>query len=573
MGCRARACKCHATARTPTAAVPVKASERLSSARFALVVVERALLLHRARDAHAGAAAATSRSRWGTGSVAVGIAVGAFAVGAVVLRAYAGWLGDSLGRRVLIVGGALIVGVSVACYGLVHALWYLVAAARRHRVRRGGVLRRRGHDDHRPRAGRTAGRGGELLVGRGLRRALVRPGARRRALRSDARRSSRALRAGMGGVGPARVRRSRARHVHGRGRAAAVVAEGTRTSFTAPRSSPAACCSSGSSRWRASRRSSRSTSTELHVSAGPIFADVRRADSRRAHARRAGARPHRRAKPPERSRWRSLRSVSERSRRGRPSRVWSSGPRVRGRHVAHVSRVAPARARRRHDSDRASVVGTFSSFFDASQGVGAFICGAVVAVVGNRGAFTTGAVCAAAGLVLLRARARSSGQVAFFVPSLLVTNDFPPKHGGIQSYLCELWRRLPPDETTVLTTAFPDAASWDAQQAFRIERVRERVLLPTPDLVRRIDALAREVGADVIFLDPMLPLGLAGPRLLRRALRRGRARERDHRVRADARKPTVGSTRACAARRRSWRPVRIRRAPRPTPPAARWPAS
>jgi phosphatidyl-myo-inositol dimannoside synthase len=97
--------------------------------------------------------------------------------------------------------------------------------------------------------------------------------------------------------------------------------------------------------------------------------------------------------------------------------------------------------------------------------------------------------------------------------SLLVTNDFPPKHGGIQSYLYELWRRLPPSETTVLTTSFPDAAVWDAQQDFRIVRVRERVLLPTPAMVRRIDALAREVAADVIFLDPMLPIGLAGPKL------------------------------------------------------------
>ena len=49
------------------------------------------------------------------------------------------------------------------------------------------------------------------------------------------------------------------------------------------------------------------------------------------------------------------------------------------------------------------------------------------------------------------------------MPSLLVTNDFPPKHGGIQSYLYELWRRLPPTETTVLTTAFPGAAEWDAR--------------------------------------------------------------------------------------------------------------
>ena len=56
------------------------------------------------------------------------------------------------------------------------------------------------------------------------------------------------------------------------------------------------------------------------------------------------------------------------------------------------------------DAERASVVATISSFFDASQGVGAFVCGAVVAVSGNRGAFTTGAITAMFGLVLLRAR-------------------------------------------------------------------------------------------------------------------------------------------------------------------------
>ena len=91
--------------------------------------------------------------------------------------------------------------------------------------------------------------------------------------------------------------------------------------------------------------------------------------------------------------------------------------------------------------------------------------------------------------------------------SLLVTNDFPPKIGGIQSYLWELWRRLPPTETTVLTTPYAGAAEWDAAQAFRVERRRERVLWPTPGLARDVDALAREVGADVIFLDPALPVG------------------------------------------------------------------
>lgn len=97
--------------------------------------------------------------------------------------------------------------------------------------------------------------------------------------------------------------------------------------------------------------------------------------------------------------------------------------------------------------------------------------------------------------------------------SLLVTNDFPPKVGGIQSYLYELWRRLPPDQTAVLTTPFRGARSWDAEQAFRVERTWERVLFPTPSLSRRVDVLAREVGADLIVLDPTLPLARIGRRL------------------------------------------------------------
>src|SRR5215472_11512914 len=99
------------------------------------------------------------------------------------------------------------------------------------------------------------------------------------------------------------------------------------------------------------------------------------------------------------------------------------------------------------------------------------------------------------------------------MPSLLVTNDFPPKIGGIQSYLWELWRRLPPEEATVLTTPHAGAATFDAAAPIRIERAREPVLLPTPGLVRRIRRLADEAGATLILLDPVLPLGLVGPAL------------------------------------------------------------
>ena len=76
---------------------------------------------------------------------------------------------------------------------------------------------------------------------------------------------------------------------------------------------------------------------------------------------------------------------------------------------------------------------------------------------------------------------------------LLVTNDFPPKIGGIQSLLWEWWRRLPPDRFAVLTSPHAGAAEFDAEQPFRVERTREPVLLPHPLMVRQVNDLAREL--------------------------------------------------------------------------------
>ncbi|MFM8811272.1 MAG: glycosyltransferase family 1 protein, partial [Actinomycetota bacterium] len=96
---------------------------------------------------------------------------------------------------------------------------------------------------------------------------------------------------------------------------------------------------------------------------------------------------------------------------------------------------------------------------------------------------------------------------------LLVTNDFPPKIGGIQSLLWEWWRRLPSDSFAVLTSPYAGSEAFDAEQPFRIERTREPVLLPHPFMVQRINRLAREVGADFVVLDPAVPLGIVGPSL------------------------------------------------------------
>jgi phosphatidylinositol alpha-1,6-mannosyltransferase len=97
------------------------------------------------------------------------------------------------------------------------------------------------------------------------------------------------------------------------------------------------------------------------------------------------------------------------------------------------------------------------------------------------------------------------------VRHLLVTNDFPPKVGGIQSYLWELWRRLPPESFSVLTIEHPDAARFDTSQPFGIERLATRMLLPSPGLVRHIRRRCDETGARLVVLDPALPVGLVGP--------------------------------------------------------------
>jgi phosphatidylinositol alpha-1,6-mannosyltransferase len=66
---------------------------------------------------------------------------------------------------------------------------------------------------------------------------------------------------------------------------------------------------------------------------------------------------------------------------------------------------------------------------------------------------------------------------------------------------------------TVLTTPHRGAAAFDQLQPFRVERTRQRVLLPTAALGRRVRRLAAEVDARLVVLDPVLPLGLLGARL------------------------------------------------------------
>jgi phosphatidyl-myo-inositol dimannoside synthase len=103
------------------------------------------------------------------------------------------------------------------------------------------------------------------------------------------------------------------------------------------------------------------------------------------------------------------------------------------------------------------------------------------------------------------------------VRTLLVTNDFPPRNGGIQQYLHALSTRLPPGELAVYAPAWPGAAAFDAALPFPVHRHPTSLMVPTPAVARRAAALAREHDAATVWFGASAPLGVLGAWLRRRA--------------------------------------------------------
>jgi phosphatidylinositol alpha-1,6-mannosyltransferase len=100
--------------------------------------------------------------------------------------------------------------------------------------------------------------------------------------------------------------------------------------------------------------------------------------------------------------------------------------------------------------------------------------------------------------------------------TLLVTNDFPPRVGGIQRTLGALVGELPPERIAVLCPSWDGADPFDANAPYRVFRQPERFLWPTPAVARRVEAAVRTFGAEVVLFGATYPLALLGPRLARR---------------------------------------------------------
>ena len=92
--------------------------------------------------------------------------------------------------------------------------------------------------------------------------------------------------------------------------------------------------------------------------------------------------------------------------------------------------------------------------------------------------------------------------------TLLVTNDFPPRPGGIQQFVHNLAVRLPKGSLVVYCSKHTGHEDFDAEQPFDVIREDTSVLLPTPAVAKRAAEIAREYDCDAVWFGAAAPLGL-----------------------------------------------------------------
>jgi phosphatidylinositol alpha-1,6-mannosyltransferase len=101
--------------------------------------------------------------------------------------------------------------------------------------------------------------------------------------------------------------------------------------------------------------------------------------------------------------------------------------------------------------------------------------------------------------------------------TLLVTDDYPPRVGGIQRTLHSLMRELPADRVAVLAPSWPGSEEFDAAEPYEIHR-SPSYMWPTPETRRLLQDVVRSTNAEVVLFGDALPLGMFGPMLARQGV-------------------------------------------------------
>lgn len=114
--------------------------------------------------------------------------------------------------------------------------------------------------------------------------------------------------------------------------------------------------------------------------------------------------------------------------------------------------------------------------------------------------------------------------------TLIITNDFPPRQGGIETFVHAMAIRVPDNDVVVYTSSEPGAAEFDATLPFPVIRDPGRTLLPTRRATARALDIARRHGCDRVWFGAAAPLAAMAPALRRAGIRRIVATTHGHEI-------------------------------------------
>ncbi|MFJ7497513.1 glycosyltransferase family 4 protein [Streptomyces sp. NPDC097727] len=114
--------------------------------------------------------------------------------------------------------------------------------------------------------------------------------------------------------------------------------------------------------------------------------------------------------------------------------------------------------------------------------------------------------------------------------TLVITNDFPPRQGGIETFVHAMATRIPDDDVVVYTSREPGDTAYDAALPFPVVRDSSGMLLPTGRVTRRAVEIARAHGCDRVWFGAAAPLALMAPTLRRSGIQRMVATTHGHEI-------------------------------------------
>ncbi|WP_330333184.1 glycosyltransferase family 4 protein [Streptomyces sp. NBC_00536] len=114
--------------------------------------------------------------------------------------------------------------------------------------------------------------------------------------------------------------------------------------------------------------------------------------------------------------------------------------------------------------------------------------------------------------------------------TLVITNDFPPRQGGIETFVHAMATRMPDDDVVVYTSHEPGDTAYDATLPFPVVRDTSGMLLPTGRVTKRAVEIARAHGCDRVWFGAAAPLALMAPTLRENGVRRIVATTHGHEI-------------------------------------------